>query len=161
MKKMILVVLMLGCLPVFAEENRMKLAEELLIAMDMEKSIQASLEMAKGAQAAQLRQLGAMNASNSARAMEQQNAIMDIIAKEMSWTKIKGDMASIYAQTFTDEELKGLIEFYKGPVGRKFIEKQPELMQRQMQVTQKMMTELGPKIQQAIMGGLPMPATQR
>ena len=139
----------------------MKLAEDLLVVMDMEKSIEASLEMAKSAQAAQLRQLGAMNAANSARAMERQNAVMDIIAKEMSWSKIKGDMAGIYAGTFTEDELKGLIEFYKGPVGRKFIEKQPELMKRQMEVTQKMMTELGPKIQQAIMGGLPMPATQR
>ncbi|MCH7927981.1 MAG: DUF2059 domain-containing protein [Candidatus Dadabacteria bacterium] len=54
---------------------------------------------------------------------------------------------SIYAETFTEEELKGAIKFYKSPIGKKFIEKQPELMRKSMQISQKQMTTLMPKIQ--------------
>ena len=49
------------------------------------------------------------------------------------------DKIKVYADTFTEEELKGLISFYKSPVGQKFIEKTPELMKRSMELSQKRM----------------------
>jgi hypothetical protein len=73
--------------------------------------------------------------------------MMEVIMKEMSWDKLKDDYISIYADTFTEKELLGIITFYESPIGRKFIEKQPELMKKSMQISQKQMVGLMPKIQ--------------
>jgi uncharacterized protein len=73
--------------------------------------------------------------------------MMDEVMKEMSWDSIKDDFVSLYAETFTEEELQGLVAFYKSPAGRAFTKKQPELMKRSMQLTQKRMVQWMPKIQ--------------
>ena len=52
---------------------------------------------------------------------------------------------------FTEEELQGLIDFYKSPVGNKFLEKQPELMAATMNRMQTEMAKIMPKIQEAAM----------
>jgi len=38
-------------------------------------------------------------------------------------------MAQIYATTFTEQELKDLIAFYKSPLGKKFLETEPQSIQ--------------------------------
>jgi len=48
---------------------------------------------------------------------------------------------------FTEKELQAVIDFYKSPVGAKFIEKQPELMAQTMQKMQVEMAKIMPKIQ--------------
>ena len=45
--------------------------------------------------------------------------------KSIDWEE---KFAKIYAAEFTTEELQGLIDFYKSPIGKKFLEKQPQLM---------------------------------
>ena len=76
--------------------------------------------------------------------------LMDLIAKEMSWDNLKDDYISIYAETFTEEELKGIIKFYKTPIGQKFVKETPELMKRSMEISRKQMKELMPKIKSII-----------
>ena len=39
------------------------------------------------------------------------------------------EFATIYAQRFTVDELNAVVDFYKSPVGQKFIASTPELMQ--------------------------------
>jgi hypothetical protein len=57
---------------------------------------------------------------------------------------------SIYAETFTAEELQGMIAFFKTPIGQKWIEKQPQLQMTTMQKMQTLMIEAQPKIKEAI-----------
>ena len=45
---------------------------------------------------------------------------------------------------------KGLIAFYKTPAGQAFLDKQPLLMQKTMEMTQKRMMEMTPKVQEMI-----------
>ena len=124
------------------------LAEELLGAMEMPKTIEKSFEMVKQMIPAQMKQMGVSDEASSDKAKDAMQKTMDLVMKEMSWDKLKGDYISIYAETLTREELKGAIKFYKSPIGRKFLEKQPELMRRSMQIAQKQMATLMPKIQQ-------------
>ncbi len=124
------------------------LAEQLLGAMEIQKTIEKSFDMVNQMMTAQMKQMGVF--SDDAISDKAQDVIqktMDLVMKEMSWDKLKGDYISIYAETFTEEELKGAIKFYKSPIGKKFIEKQPELMRKSMQISQKQMTTLMPKIQ--------------
>jgi len=55
--------------------------------------------------------------------------------------------ADIYASVFTEDEIQALIDFYKSPAGKKFLDKQPELMAATMQKMQGEMAKLMPKIQ--------------
>ncbi len=68
----------------------------------------------------------------------------------MSWDAIKGDFVKIYADVFSAEELQGMIDFFKGPVGQKFIGKQPQVQAAVMQRMQSLMLEMQPKIRAAI-----------
>ncbi|RFZ81469.1 DUF2059 domain-containing protein [Mucilaginibacter terrenus] len=52
------------------------------------------------------------------------------VTKYVSWATIKDQMASLYAQQFTEKELKDLAAFYRSPLGAKFVQKQPVLMEK-------------------------------
>ncbi len=128
--------------------ERRALAEQLLEGMHMQETIEESFAMVKQMMPAQMKQMGFSDAASSGQAQDAIQKTMDLVMSEMSWDKLKGDYISIYAETFTVEELKGLVRFYASPIGKKLIEKQPELMQRSMQISQKQMMALMPKIQE-------------
>jgi len=141
------------------------LAEELLNQMQMKETMEKSFAMMKKMIPQFAKMAGKSfekdEAADDAETVERRNAaqmgaelgaemsekMFDEMAKEMSWDSMKDDFISIYAETYTKEELGGLIKFYKSPVGRAFIKKQPELMKRSMQLSQKRVAKLMPKIQ--------------
>ncbi|RKY36008.1 MAG: hypothetical protein DRP78_04710 [Candidatus Omnitrophota bacterium] len=131
-----------------AQENvRRKLAEDLLTLTKVKENIEKSFDMVRQMQ---MEQLGDLSNSDmeSEKDASLQGKIMDVIAEEMSWENLKEDYTELYAETFTKEELEGIIAFYKTSIGKKFIEKQPELMQKSMQISQKQMRTLMPKMEE-------------
>ncbi|RWY48595.1 DUF2059 domain-containing protein [Mucilaginibacter gilvus] len=52
------------------------------------------------------------------------------VAKYVNWDVMKDQLASLYAQQFTEKELKDLATFYRSPLGLKLNEKQPILLQK-------------------------------
>jgi hypothetical protein len=68
-----------------------------------------------------------------------------VLLEQLSWVRLKPGFAQIYAETFSEEEVKGLIAFYEGPVGSALISKTPQLVQRSAQLMQQRM---GPLLQQ-------------
>ncbi len=54
----------------------------------------------------------------------------------MDWEGIKEDMIQAYGETFTRQELRGLIDFYSTPAGQGYVEKQGELMRRTQELMQ-------------------------
>ena len=142
--------LMLCATAGLAQENaRATLAEELLIAMDMPNSIEKSFAMMKQMLPAQMEKMNqaAGSAKTSANLSEQTTKMMDMMAEALSWDKIKADYVALYAETFTAAELKDLIAFYKSPAGQAFTKKQPELTRRSVEMSQKLMMQVMPKIQ--------------
>jgi hypothetical protein len=85
-----------------------------------------------------------------AHAQEMQSKMMTLIADKLSWEKAEPAFAKIYADTFTESELDGIVAFYTSPVGQAMIEKTPELMQKSMSVGQQLMGDIMPQIQQMI-----------
>ena len=67
-----------------------------------------------------------------------------VVREEFGWAKLKPSFAAIYADTFTQEEVDGLIAFYDGPIGKSLIAKTPELTLRSLQMMQQRM---GPVLQ--------------
>jgi hypothetical protein len=80
-----------------------------------------------------------------------QNKMRDAMQKsaqamreEMSWATMKPLMVRIYAESFTQEELDGLIAFYDSPAGRAFVKKMPVVMEKSMMLMQE---RIGPLMQ--------------
>ncbi len=69
-----------------------------------------------------------------------------VMKEELSWERMEPFVIDAYVSVYSEEELKELSEFYASPIGQKFVAKMPELMQATMEMTQKMMGELIPRI---------------
>lgn len=71
---------------------------------------------------------------------------MDAVIPSMTWEKMRPIYVSLYAETFSPEELQGLIAFYKTPVGQKWIERQPQLQTAIMEKSQVVVMDIMPPI---------------
>ena len=137
-------VLCLGQTAADAPDER-KLAEELLALTQVERTI-----VDLRAQVGQMMtaQLGSMDVPEGMRdkLATFQKRILDMVFEDLSFAKMKPDYIEIYASTFTRDELAGLVEFYKSPVGRAFSDKMPVLLKRTMEMSQARMQTLLPRI---------------
>ncbi len=136
-----------------AQDVPKQLAEELLLLTETDKTLESTFEMVKQLQMDQLKKIPLpkeLSEEDAEKIASMQEKIIDIISEEMGWDKIKENIIDIYVDVFTKEELEGIIAFYKTPVGQKLIKKQPELMQKSMQIAQKQLTTIMPKVQKAI-----------
>ena len=61
------------------------------------------------------------------------NAALD---SAIGWNKLKPKMVDLYTQTFTEQELKDLVEFYESPLGKKVLREMPKVTQQSAQLTQ-------------------------
>ena len=153
MRKMIGLIaagLVLSVVGVNAQEaSRRAMAEELLNLMNVQETIEKSFAMIKQMIPAQTEKIKQVTGQTNmpANVSGQADKMMDMMAQELSWDKMKEDYIALYADTFTEEELKGIIAFYKSPAGQAFTKKQPELTKRSMEMSQKFMLQVMPKIQ--------------
>jgi hypothetical protein len=125
------------------------LAEELLTLLNVQKNMDAAFQ-----------QLGKMNdqiasaAGTTPEAKEKQQKMLEAINAEtkalVNWETLKPMFVSIYSETFTPDELKGMIAFYRTPIGQKWLEKQPQVQMATMQKIQAIMAESQPNIQKVI-----------
>ncbi len=146
----VVLTLVLNPFHVFADEgaNR-KLAEDLLLIMKIDEQQTKMFDQIKQMQKEQMLAAGqSMNVKVPEESIAVQGKIMDLMSQEMTWDKVKEDYISAYADTFSEEDLHGLIEFYKSPVGQKLIDKSPELTKKMMAIGQAQTLKLLPKIKE-------------
>jgi len=72
----------------------------------------------------------------------------DLLAKETSWDKLKDDIVTAYAETYTEKELNEISKFYSSPTGKKYLEKMPELTKTIVTVIQQNMQRISPQMQE-------------
>ena len=70
-----------------------------------------------------------------------------LMREEMSWTRFKPMMMTVYRESFSQEEIDGLIAFYESPLGKLMIERMPVVMQRSMELVQADMKTTLPKLE--------------
>jgi hypothetical protein len=78
---------------------------------------------------------------------EYMQKVFVLMREEMSWASIKEPTIDIYLNNFSEEEIRGLIEFYGSDVGKSMIKKMPVVMQESMGISQAMLKKAMPKIQ--------------
>lgn len=138
--------------PVWAEETeatQRELAEQLLVLMAVDEQIEQSFAMMKQVQAQQMRQMGIAD-EEIEDGVTMFDKVMDFLSQELSWESLKDEFADLYADLFTKEELRGLIEFYESPVGQAFTKKTPELMRRTMMISHQRTMEVMPKLERML-----------
>ncbi|UAA37351.1 DUF2059 domain-containing protein [Paraneptunicella aestuarii] len=66
----------------------------------------------------------------------------------LSWDELMKPMFSVYAEVYSEEELRGLIAFYDSPIGKAFLIKSPIAAQKSMAVMQEWMAKNMAKMKQ-------------
>jgi len=101
--------------------SRLKAAEDMLAATGLSTQMDAMYSTMIDANIAQI------PADNK----ERFKAIMtNFLKKYMSYDLLKNDLAKIYAEEFTEQELKDITKFYLTPAGKKVNQKMAALMQK-------------------------------
>jgi hypothetical protein len=98
------------------ERSHRKAAENLLIVMEVDKSLPQMVEQVVENQLKQNPQLA-----------PQRDILQSFLTKYVNWGSVKEDTITAYTHEFSEPELKKLAEFYKTPVGKKANEKMPQL----------------------------------
>jgi uncharacterized protein len=126
--------------------------------MGVERQMQNSLDNLRRMQSrflADAAASGEQSEKEHAAAAAMQKEMMTLFEEEMSWEKTKGDLADVYATTFSDDEMRGLIGFYRSPIGRTFVAKEPELQEKVAKITQARAQAAMPRIQRLLMERFP------
>jgi hypothetical protein len=63
------------------------------------------------------------------------------MGKYFTWDMLKDEMSKLYAQEFTEKELKQLADFYNTDTGKKYGEKLPVLTQKGMLIGQQLVVQ--------------------
>jgi hypothetical protein len=70
-----------------------------------------------------------------------------VIRDELSWSTMRSLYLQVYRESFTQEELDGVLAFYQSPAGVAFVEKMPFVMQKSIQLMQARMEPMIKRIQ--------------
>jgi hypothetical protein len=86
--------------------------------------------------------------SEQQKVMQDSNAkIATVFKEEFGYEKLKPMMINIYKESFSQEEVDGMLEFYKSKAGQAVTKKMPLVMQSSMANVQAQMSTVIPKIQ--------------
>lgn len=137
--------LTLGLTVAAADDAKRAKIEELLKVMKTESMTEQMFGQMKGMMASQMK--NATTPENQKAGEELSNKILAMVQERMSWTKMKPEYIRIYEETFSDEEVSGMLAFYQTPVGQAMLEKMPTVMAKSMEIGRRMMGDLMPEIQ--------------
>ena len=73
--------------------------------------------------------------------------IVTLMKEEISWSKLEPVTIQIYKESFSQEEVDGMLTFYKSSAGQAVIKKMPVVMQKSMSLMQTNMSTIIPKMQ--------------
>jgi hypothetical protein len=148
MKKMIAgIALCLLFIPFNATaDEKTDLAEKIISLTNMNRMLEQTKEQVLQMESQMMDQFD-IPADQKAAAAAFRKKLTEKTFEIMSFDNMHDEYAALFAEVFTLDELKGLVAFYESPVGRSMIEKQPVIIQRAMQITQKRMAVLVPEIQ--------------
>jgi uncharacterized protein len=73
-----------------------------------------------------------------------------VMREELNWASLRPMYVQVYQETFTQNEVDGLIAFYKSPTGAAFVDKMPVVLQKTQALMQARIAPLVKKINGAM-----------
>jgi len=146
----VLIVLSLGCASARADDasKRVK-AEQLFVLLHMDRMMdQLMVGVRNQVQQIVQEMPGADDATpeQKKQIVDFQQRVLGLVNDKLGWKALEPDFINLYASTYTEEELDGILAFYTSPVGQKMIEKTPELTAKSTEITQQKMREVQPQL---------------
>ncbi len=146
MKKSLTALLAVAAMSTFAGaavSEKDKLAEELVkmagISQNIENAKKSIMQMND-------RMLSRMGSKCDAKKLIAYRQKIDkLVNDSFDWNKLKGGYIKLYAKTFTTDEMKGIIEFYKTPAGKLFRERE-NLARQEMKLMQNQYRQIMPQL---------------
>jgi len=120
--------------------SHIKAAERLLDNMNMQETLDKSIEATLAAQIAQMPQMKNV-----------EGVMREFFAKYMNYSLLKGEYVNMYTKYYTEKELKKLSKFYQTKLGKKVIETLPELTTESVMLGQSVVQKHMDELQEAIM----------
>lgn len=135
-------------------QKRLDLARRYIVALDMKKSVMPMMDGLTDAMLEQkLSELELPEAKKPAVAKALKAAIADTM-DEVMIGKMATALQPALAETFTDEELQAMVDFYESPVGRSIIAKMPAFGQVSGGAMAKLMPEMQADLEKRIVENL-------
>jgi len=142
-----IVILLAGTALLLADEaSKNAKIEEIMVLSHSDRMMTQSLDQMKNMVLAQVSKAD-MPAEARQASEEMQKKMMAMIADRLSWDKAKPVFIKVYADTFTEPEIDGILAFYKSPAGQAMLDKMPQLMQKSMAAGQQLMGDVQPEIE--------------
>jgi hypothetical protein len=91
-----------------------------------------------------------MTAEDEARMQRFAARMTALMKKEMGWDVLVPMYVEIYGKSFTEDEIQGMLAFYRTPAGQAVIDKMPLVMQGTMQAVQARVGAMMPEMQKMI-----------
>lgn len=164
MKKSVCVAVLLlcACRVSFADEasKRAKI-HELFLAMHMDKSMEMIMD-----QAADQGAKGAMSMFPQVHLTAEQQKVLDdgiaqirsITHEGLAWQKLEPGITDVYAESYSEPTIDGLLAFYKSPAGQEMVAKQGEVMTKASTAVQKAAVDMQPQMQKVMQDMMANPA---
>jgi uncharacterized protein len=114
-------------------------AMDLLVAMRVPETLQASMNAALQSQ---------LQGNPQMRAVEP--VLRDFLAKYITWDALKDQYADIYANAFSEDELREMAAFYRTDTGQKLARLTPALLRQGIELGDRAVQQHLPELQQMI-----------
>lgn len=131
------------------EASKRAKVEELITVMHIDRMMDQMMEAMKEQSEQMMQQqpgADSMTAEQKRIVADHQAQALQIVIDSMSWKSLEPEFVTLYAENFTEEEIDGMVTFYKSPTGQAVLNKMPQLMTAAMQLAQSRMVDVQPKL---------------
>ena len=156
MKRLALLLCLALCLPLTVradDATKRAKVQEMLTLLHIDRTMDQFMDiLEKQATAATNAKLSSQGASSDRKTRVDafQKQLFDFIESQIGWKSMQTEYTDMYANTFTEDEIDGMLAFYKSPAGLAMVSKTPELMTKSTTMVQKKMLALEPQIQKMV-----------
>jgi uncharacterized protein len=155
MKRTVLFLALALCLPLTAhadDASRHAKAQEMLTLLHMDRLMDQMMNNMMQQMSSMTKQLGgdSVKPEEQAKIDDFQKKVFQLIQSQMSWKALEPEYVDIYAKNFTDEQLDGILAFYKSPNGTALLEKLPMLTTQGSEIAKSRMATIQPQLMQMV-----------
>jgi hypothetical protein len=148
--RILLIILLLFSAAAHADEaSKRAKVRELFVLNQMEDRIQRQKENAAAQSREMERQLTEgleLNSQQEKLVLVCYEKINQTLAATLNWSKLEPAYEDVYAQTYTEEELDGVLAFYKSPAGKAYMAKTPIITDKTIAISNDAFAAVLPKI---------------
>jgi uncharacterized protein len=155
MKRISLLLTLSLCLPLAAradDASRHAKAEQLVTLLHTDRMVNSISDSLRAQFAAQGSKAIGTNPTEDSKAKfaDAQKKFTDALDAQVSWKVLGPAFSDVYAKAFTEEQLDGIIAFYKSPAGVAFLENTPAVNGQIKQITSPRLDALQAQMRQAL-----------